>query len=664
MRKRLIGVALVATLGTPAGAADASPKSAAELAAAFGARPAINQISLSPDGTKVAIIAPIKGRGSALVIGDLAKGDAPKPVLTASGDPDRLSDCHWSTNSRLICRIYMITTVSAMTLPFTRIVAVDADGKNLKELSARANDRTMGFSQNGGTLIDWGSNDQGSALMTRTFLSEATTGTMISNNRQGLGVELVDTVSLARKTVEQANGEALEYISDGQGNVRIMGIQPRSGTGYNGNRVLYSYRKAGSREWLPLGTLQIDGTGVTGFNPYAVDPSLNVVYGFDDQNGRRALFSISLDGTLTRKLVFARPDVDVDDLIEVGRNNRVVGAAYVTDRRHTEFFDPVLKGLQAPLGKALPGRLVSFVDTSSDENRVLLFAGSDVDPGHFYLFDRKARSLGDVGPVRPEMAGVALAAVRPVTYKAADGTEIPAYLTLPAGSGGKDLPAIVMPHGGPGARDEWGFDWLAQFFAARGFAVIQPNFRGSAGYGEDWYQKNGFQSWRTAIGDVNDAGRWLIKSGVADPSRLAIVGWSYGGYAALQSSVLDPDLFKAVVAIAPVTDLETLRGEARNFTNYKQVDAFIGRGAWVTEGSPARNAQRIKAPVLLFHGDRDMNVGIGESRLMADRLKAGSGKAELVEFKGLDHQLDDDTARSEMLVRADAFLRASMGMTP
>jgi dipeptidyl aminopeptidase/acylaminoacyl peptidase len=217
-----------------------------------------------------------------------------------------------------------------------------------------------------------------------------------------------------------------------------------------------------------------------------------------------------------------------------------------------------------------------------------------------------------------------------------------------------------MPHGGPGARDEWGFDWLAQFFAAKGYAVLQPNFRGSTGYGDAWFQKNGFQSWKTAIGDVNDGGRWLVQQGIAAPDKLAIVGWSYGGYAALQSAVLDPALFKAIVAVAPVTDLETLRGEAKPFTNFPLVDRFIGHGDHVRDGSPARNAKAIKAPVLMFHGDMDQNVGIGESRLMADKLRDAGGKVELVEFKGLDHQLDDSKARAAMLGRADAFLHASL----
>jgi dipeptidyl aminopeptidase/acylaminoacyl peptidase len=264
--------------------------------------------------------------------------------------------------------------------------------------------------------------------------------------------------------------------------------------------------------------------------------------------------------------------------------------------------------------------------------------------------------------VRSPLDRTPLATVKPITYRAADGTAIPGYLTLPPGSSERDLPAIVMPHGGPGARDEWGFDWLAQFFAHRGFAVLQPNFRGSAGYGEAWFQKNGFQSWRTAVSDVNDAGRHLVAAGIARPGKLAIVGWSYGGYAALQSAVLDPTLFKGIVAIAPVTDLDALREESRGYTNFNLVDRFIGRGPEVRAGSPAQNATAITAPVLMFHGDLDLNVGVRQSRIMKDRLSGAGKDVSLIEFKGLDHQLDDSAARTRMLETSDSFLRKALGL--
>ncbi|WHU02228.1 MULTISPECIES: alpha/beta hydrolase family protein [unclassified Sphingomonas] len=656
--KTIVRAAMLAASAMPAIAYAQS-----EDARKFGAREFIQQISLSPDGTQVAMLQPVSGRGDALMVANLETGES-KMVLNSSGDPDQITSCRWASTTRLVCNIYMIGKLDKK-LAFTRMVSLNADGSDLKLLSQRDSATALDIIQSGGDIIDWGPDgSNGSVLMTREFVPEYSTGSHVANAREGLAVELVDATTLKRKLVESPRGGANEYISDGHGNVRIIGFAQARNEGMLTGNYSYQYRTAGDRDWKKLGDLVSDGGGgYSGFNPYAVDRDANVVYGFDDKDGRSALYSIALDGSLTRKLVFAHPQVDVDGLVRIGRQRRVVGVSYATDKRTTEFFDPELQKLRNALGRALPGKpLVTFIDASADEKKLLLFAGGDTDPGTYYLYDKTSKQLGEVMPLRPPLAETKLASVKPVTFPAADGTQIPGYLTLPVGSDGKNLPAIVMPHGGPGSRDEWGFDWLAQFYAARGFAVLQPNFRGSTGYGDGWFQKNGFQSWRTAIGDVNDGGRWLEKQGIAAPGKLAIVGWSYGGYAALQSPALDPDLFKAIVAIAPVTDLETLRNEAQGFTSYNIVSKFIGSGPHVKEGSPAQNVQKIKAPVLMFHGDQDLNVGIGESRMMASRLRGAGKPVELVEFKGLDHQLDDDKARTQMLDKSDAFLRAALGL--
>ena len=219
-----------------------------------------------------------------------------------------------------------------------------------------------------------------------------------------------------------------------------------------------------------------------------------------------------------------------------------------------------------------------------------------------------------------------------------------------------------MPHGGPSYRDEWGFDWLVQYFAQAGYAVLQPNYRGSSGYGDAFYASNGFRSWQTAIGDVADAGRWLVKEGIADPAKLAIVGWSYGGYAALQANVVDPDLFKAAIAIAPVTDLAMTKRQSIGFANQLLVAAQVGSGPAIAAGSPARHADRIKAPVLLFHGDQDINVGVEQSRAMDGALRRAGKDSTLVVFPNLDHQLDDAAARARVLADSEAFLRKAMTM--
>ncbi len=663
MTKPAMICAGLALLAAPASAA---ADTAAEAAAKFGARETIQQISLSPDGKRVAFIQPAGPRGARLFVASVDNG-VPTSILSSSGNPDKLSECHWSTNVRLVCQIYFVLNDGSDNRGFIRMVALDADGKNLKMISARTNLRATYVAGNGGGVIDWlgdGDKNGNTILMTRAFVPEDTAGTLLSNQREGLGVERVDTMTLQRGIVEKPRGDAAEFYSDGHGVIRLVGYNPKTGTGYDSNRISYFYRKSGESTLLPFGTLQTVGGKTIGFNPYAVDRTLNVAYGFEASGGRLALYRVSLDGTLAHELVYARPDVDVDGLVRIGRERRVVGVSFATDRRQNVFFDPELKKLGQGLSRALPGLpLVYFIDASADEKQLLLWAGSDVDPGHFYLFDKTTKKLGEVMPARAELAQTTLAKVTAVTFPAADGTKIPGYLTLPPGSNGKNLPAIVMPHGGPGDRDEWGFDWMAQFFANRGYAVLQLNFRGSTGYGEGWFKENGFKSWRTAIGDVNDGGHWLSSQGIAAPGKLAIVGWSYGGYAALQSAVLDPTLFKAIIAIAPVTDLEQLRTEASRFTNGAAVSDFIGQGPHVREGSPAQNAGRIAAPVLMFHGDKDQHVQIEQSRTMASRLRGAGKKVELVEYKDLTHSLIDSAARAQMLGKSDAFLRQSLGLS-
>jgi dipeptidyl aminopeptidase/acylaminoacyl peptidase len=290
-----------------------------------------------------------------------------------------------------------------------------------------------------------------------------------------------------------------------------------------------------------------------------------------------------------------------------------------------------------------------------------MFAGADNDPGRYFVFDKHSKSLAEIMLERPDLENRSLATVKPVSVSVGDGVIVPAYLTLPPGKAAKNLPAVVLPHGGPASRDLWGFDWLAQYLASRGYAVLQPEYRGSAGYGDAWLLQNGFKSWRTSIGDITASAHWLGSQGIADPNRLAVVGWSYGGYAALQSAVTEPSLFKAVVAIAPVTDLDLLKQEAADYTNSQIVADYIGSGANIAEGSPLRHAAAIKAPVLLVHGDMDWTVRVGESDKINAALAASGKEVKFLRYKGLDHQLDDSDARIEMLTQIGQLLDRTIG---
>jgi dipeptidyl aminopeptidase/acylaminoacyl peptidase len=322
----------------------------------------------------------------------------------------------------------------------------------------------------------------------------------------------------------------------------------------------------------------------------------------------------------------------------------------------------LFEGLAKSLGRTLPAApLITFTGASADGNSLLIFAGSDTNSGAYYFLDRKTREMSDLTDVRPALKGRTLSPVKAVQYKSRDGASIPAYVTMPTGSSGKNMPAVVLPHGGPSARDEWGFDWIAQFLAARGYVVIQPNYRGSSGYGDEFQNGNALRNWQTAMADITDSARYLVDSGIAAKDRVAIVGWSYGGYAALQSAEMEPDMFKSVVAIAPVTDLGLLKSEAEGFTNSEIIKEMVGTGAHIAAGSPARNAAAIKGPVLLVHGDLDANVGIEHSRKMASALTAAGKSVEFLSYKGLDHQLEDSNARIEMLTRMGALLDRTIG---
>ena len=638
------GLCVASVLGCAAQGQTAEP--ASDLAAAFGARPAISQVALAPDGHAVSFVAPLKGQGSALFVLALQDGAEPRRVAVASGAPERLNECHWARNDTLICEVYgsfphkdMMAPGGAWPVPFQNLDIVPANGPAKPQ-----DDKSTPLSFGPGGVLDW-IGDGASRVIVQTV-------SMAGRNAQ---LDWFDSKTGKRDKIE-SGGAVEEFIGDGRGRVRIarFSYSHFSGDVFGTN---FRYRDADGGDWKPLS--DYDPVAGAGFLPVAVDPLTNLAWGFRKVDGRWAVFTKTLDGKGVESLVAKRSDVDIDTVVRIGRSQRIVGVSYVTEQRHFLYTDLALDRLAAGLAKALPALpIIQIVDASDDETRLVIRASADNDPGRYYVLDRRTNHLQILMPVRPQLDGVPLAKVKPISFAASDGTMIPAYLTVPPG-GERGLPAIVMPHGGPSARDEGDFDWIAQYYASRGFAVLQPNFRGSTGYGDQFLPEGGFNQWKTAIGDISSGAKWMIQSGVADPKRIAIFGWSYGGYAALQSVGTDPALFKAAVAVAPVTDLNLLKGPARFFPDWRQFNKFVGPEAGGI-ASPVNNAARIAAPVLLVHGTFDLNVAYDHSKRMADRLNGAGKRATLITFVGLDHQLDDGDARAKVLRESEEFIRASI----
>ncbi|MFU8821820.1 MAG: alpha/beta hydrolase family protein [Gammaproteobacteria bacterium] len=661
MITKLLLVAITAAVAGHASASEAVPQQSESAGALFGVREAVQSIDISPDGNHVAYVAPGPGRTSVAVVANLASGGETQTAMRTNGDPDRLSWCNFVTNQRLICRVVGQAMRGGVLVPYARLFTVDADGANVAMLGQESSAYDARLRQFDGNVIDWLPDDERAVLIARDYVPEiGKTGTRLVRKADGVGIDRIDVVSLKSTRIEPATKDADYFLSDGRGNVRIKAYQPkRGGTGQLDAREVYHYRLPDSKKWLPFSTWD----GNEGMVPIAIDAAINSAYVRKKLDGRLALYRVRLDGTMASELVYQSNRVDIDGVVRIGRGSRVIGVTFAEEKRSVIYFDESYRRLAAALGKAIPDLpMIGFLGSSADGNRLLVRASSDADPGRYYVFDKTARHLNEILLARPALEHVTLAKVQPVTYPARDGAVIPGYLTLPPGRAeARNLPAVVLPHGGPSARDEWGFDWLAQFLAHQGYAVLQPNYRGSAGFGDAWLQENGFKSWRTSIGDVVEAARWMIAEGLADPERIAIVGWSYGGYAALQSGVIEPALFKALVAIAPVTDLDMLKNEARDYTNARIVAEEIGSGRHILEGSPLQNVERVAAPVLMFHGDMDLNVGVEQSRIMDARLRAAGKASELVIFEGLEHSLTDSSARAHMLDRIAVFLQVNLG---
>ena len=652
-----LGVLLAATAIVPIAAAPTVPL--AQDARIFGKRQGAWGTDISPSGSKAVMMLGGPAGVTIVKVIDLNTGVG-KNILGSKDSRESLDWCQFASDDYLVCRYSGNSKLDRELVPFSRLVVVSTDGGNLRQLGQKASDRDVGLRQFDGRVIDWLPEDPGAVLMARDYVPE--TGALATNAvraSSGLGVDRIDLATMKVTPVESPNKAVSEYRTDGQGNIRLQVFQDSFDDQLTG-RSRFKYRKAGSRNWEALG--QYSNGGATDIYPLAVEGQTNSVYVLKAAGGRDALYRMALDGTGTMTMIASNPKVDIDGIIRLGKGQKVIGYTYTDTQSRIAYFDPEYQKLARSLGKALASfPLIEISGASANGQKMLVSAGSDNHPGAYYVLDRTTKKMQELAIVRPDLEGRQLATVKSITYAAADGTKLPAYLTLPFGSTGKNLPAVVLPHGGPSSRDVWGFDWLPQFLAARGYAVIQPQYRGSTGFGVEFQNKNGWINWRTAMSDIGDSARYLTKEGIANPERMAIVGWSYGGYAALQSAAVEPGLYKTAVAIAPVTDLNMLKKENEGYTSGKVVSTFIGSGPHLIEGSPLRNVSKIKVPVLMFHGDYDINVGIAQSEKMESALRQAGAKVELIRYAGLDHQLDDSNARADMLNRIGIALDGAIG---
>jgi dipeptidyl aminopeptidase/acylaminoacyl peptidase len=616
----------------------------------FGARPSSFAPDLSPNGDRLVYLSAGPGASTIAFVKDLSS-KTERPLLRSTGKPDQLYWCAFADERWVICRFGGHVKSGGMLYGVGRTIAVDTTNGATHRLGSQPSRDGDTFVQFDGKIIDWLPDAQGKVLMQRDY-PRPTTGAHL------IGVDEIQIDPFKSHVVEPAYSEDVDFMTDGHGSVRIRSDSGTDQSNLLTGKTTYFYRTKADKKWVRLPENDTD------FTPLVIDQSLDSLYFLKPLKARAALYRIKLDGSNAETLVASNPDVDIDSVIQFGPGQPVAGYRYTDDRTRSVYTSAPMQALGKALVSALPDLpLINFVGASRDANKILLHAGSDVDPGAYFLLDRQKRRMEPVLNSSDAIDGTGLAPMKAVSIPTADGQHIPGYLTMRDDLGSGPHPFIMLPHGGPSDRDAWGFDWLTQFLAARGYVVLQPNYRGSSGYGKDFLGENAFKGWRKVMSDIHDSADWVIKQGLADPNRMAIVGWSYGGYAALQSATMDPR-YKAVVAVAPVTDLRQLRRDAQGFREEKLNQDEIGKGSELVEGSPVRHAADIHAPVLLVHGTLDANVDYDHSKHMLSALRGAGKAADLLTFEGLDHQLDDSNVRVQMLSRIGELLDRTIGAKP
>ncbi|HAW91370.1 MULTISPECIES: alpha/beta hydrolase family protein [unclassified Arsukibacterium] len=525
---------------------------------------------------------------------------------------DSIGSINWANSERLL--ITLVRDIGALEQPVGtgEIFAVDADGSNARMLTGYRSENEKDAAQ----VINYLPEEDKFVLIVTSTPSRRGSFSLVKR----LNIENGRTRQIARAPMRSSG-----MITDNDGVARMsIGVDQE-----NDNEMIMMYRKDEKSDWQTLRRYgQRDGS----FTPIAFLPDNKRVVGLSDTKTDTKAISIMDPETGNEQVLAHHPKVDVAPMfsIEAGFLKEVIGASYEYDKHEEVFFadvkDKTFSNYIQSLQAAFPDKKVTISSATRDNSILVLTARSANHPPEFYLFDTKNNQLSFLLNGRPWLKPELLAETKAIIYKSRDGLDIHAIITLPKGQEAKNLPLIMLPHGGPhGPRDLLEINPDAKVLAQHGYAVLQPNFRGSGGFGREFLQM-GYLNWGTSmIDDMTDGVLHLVEQGIVDKSRVCIYGASYGGYAALMSAVREPDLYKCAVSFVGMSDLNLMyeygdTTESQGGLN--TLEMYIGRDkARLDAQSAIKNLDKLKAPIFIIHGTEDQRVPLIQAEVLRDELE-------------------------------------------
>lgn len=622
----------------------------------FFQNPTFSTAALSPDSRFLAVLISAANGRVQLAVLDLI---TLTPKLVA-GFPDAdIGQFHWVNDKRLVFDLTDREAAQGDVVAGPGLFAVDRDGGNFRALVQRSPSRVQEHAIR-------------QALRWDTLFFSTINGVdsddiyvvqpQFSNRSQLAAVNLLRlNTTTGRSLAVNRPGASRRWLVDQSG-------EPRVTTTRDGNMDTVYYRDPGSDAWRKIAEFDM----MVGFIPYAFGPdgTLYVAAKTHDRD-KTAIYVYDLkQNRIAPEPLVSLADYDFSGDFLMNRKE-VLGARYLTDAEATVWFDPAMKKIQHDIDALLPATINRLsVGRHAEAPYVLVQAFSDTQPSIFMYYDTSVGRLTTLGSAFPGIDAKQMATKDMVRYKARDGLEIPAYLTLPRGASKKDLPMVVLVHGGPYVRGgTWNWSAPAQFLASRGYAVLEPEFRGSTGFGWKHFHA-GWKQWGLAMqNDVADGARWAIAEKIADPKRICIAGASYGGYATLMGLLNDPDLFRCGIDWVGVTDIDLLYSItwsdiSTEWQTYGMPRLVGDRDMYAQQfkaTSPLLQAARITQPVLLAYGGADRRVPIKHGTQFRDAIQRTNRNVEWVEYAEEGHGWALVKNRIDFWSRVEKFLDKNIG---